>query len=270
LGKTQLEEHEIIVTEENLPIKQKHYPISPTILKLVYDELSRMLSLGVIEESNSSWSSPVALVRKGTNNGLCLHVLNVNHLTTKYAYPLPHIEGLLSRLQDTLYISAIDLKDAGKEFTREDSVHSTWETVVSTYSNGFLAYVMWYSECMQRTPPYSPVTNSNTNNVIDLIFDNNSIQQNSDASTRTINTRTLYFNEHLSTSKEILVCAVKLPPFWSNCPYTWFIQAEVESASKGVTQDATKYELILIALSQKIITSVIDLIRNPPATNKYE
>jgi len=41
----------IEVTNEGLPIKQRHYPISPAKQKLVYAELDRMLGLGVIEES---------------------------------------------------------------------------------------------------------------------------------------------------------------------------------------------------------------------------
>jgi len=71
-----------------------------------------MLGQGVIEESNSSWSSPVTLEQKGPKNRLCLDARKVNSRTIKDGYPLPHIECLLSRLQETYYISAIDLKDA--------------------------------------------------------------------------------------------------------------------------------------------------------------
>jgi len=46
LGKTSLEQHIIEVT--NLPIKQRHYKISPAKQKLVYAELDCMLGLGVI------------------------------------------------------------------------------------------------------------------------------------------------------------------------------------------------------------------------------
>jgi len=71
-----------------------------------------MLGLGVIKESNISWSSPVTLVQKGPKNRLCLDARKVNSRTIKDAYPLPYIEGLLSRLQEAYYISATDLKDA--------------------------------------------------------------------------------------------------------------------------------------------------------------
>jgi len=91
------------VTNEDLPIKQRHYPVSPAKQKLVYAELDRMLGLGVIKESNISWSSPVTLVKKGQKNRLCLDARKVNSRTIKDAYPLPYIEGLLSRLQEAYY-----------------------------------------------------------------------------------------------------------------------------------------------------------------------
>lgn len=111
LGKTHLEEH-VIDTEGAVPIKQKHYPVSPAIQKLMHTELDRMLELGVIEESNSPWNSPVVLVRKPGKVRLCLDSRKVNQVTKKDAYPLPHIDGLLGRLQNTRVISSIDLKDA--------------------------------------------------------------------------------------------------------------------------------------------------------------
>jgi len=96
----------------------------------VYAELDCMLGLCVIEESNSSWSSPVTLMRVARK---------VNFRTIKDAYPLPHIEGLLSRL--TYYISAIDLIDAfwqiplRNQRQRENRVYSARQATVSVYSH---------------------------------------------------------------------------------------------------------------------------------------
>lgn len=111
LGKTHLVEHHID-TGDAMPVKQRHWPYSPAMQSLVYAEVDRMLELGVIEESESPWSSPVILVRKPGKVRLCLDSRKVNALTKKFAYPLPHMEGLLSRLSDTHYISSVDLKDA--------------------------------------------------------------------------------------------------------------------------------------------------------------
>lgn len=111
LGKTDVLEH-TIYTGDSEPVKQRHYPYSPNVQKLVFEEVNRMLQLGVIERCNSAWNSPVCLVRKPGKNRLCLDSRAVNAVTKKDAYPLPHIEGLLSRLEDTHYISSVDLKDA--------------------------------------------------------------------------------------------------------------------------------------------------------------
>jgi len=61
-----------------------------------------MLCLGVIEETNSSWSSPVTLVQKGPKNRLCLDARKVNSRTIKDGYPQPHIEGLFEAHIDML------------------------------------------------------------------------------------------------------------------------------------------------------------------------
>jgi len=43
------------VTNEDLPINQRHYPTSPAKQNLVNAELDRMIGLGGIEERNTSW-----------------------------------------------------------------------------------------------------------------------------------------------------------------------------------------------------------------------
>lgn len=111
LGKTNVLSHSIN-TNDSKPVKQRHYPVSPAVEKEMYSELDRMLALGVIEESNSPWNSPVVMVRKHCGKArLCLDSRGINNLTVKDAYPLPIIDGILSRLGDTFYISSIDLKD---------------------------------------------------------------------------------------------------------------------------------------------------------------
>lgn len=112
LGKTSLLEHDIDVGDAK-PIKQRYYRISPAVQKDLDAVIERMLSMDVIEESNSPWCSPVVLVKKSNGQPrLCLDSRKLNLVTKKDAYPLPVIDGLLSRLHDTKFISCIDLKDA--------------------------------------------------------------------------------------------------------------------------------------------------------------
>lgn len=63
LGRTSLINHKIDVGDAT-SIKQRHYPVSPAIEKIMFKEIDRMFALGVIEPSTSSWSSPMRLVVK--------------------------------------------------------------------------------------------------------------------------------------------------------------------------------------------------------------
>jgi len=65
-----------------------------------------MLRLGVIEESESAWSSPIVMVTKPGKVRISLDCSKVNSFTEKDAYPLPQINGILSRLPRAEYISS--------------------------------------------------------------------------------------------------------------------------------------------------------------------
>ncbi|XP_059223172.1 uncharacterized protein LOC131996977 [Stomoxys calcitrans] len=120
LGKTNVICH-TINTGGATPIKQRHFPVSPAIEKLIYEELDRMLAMGVIEESTSPWSSPIVLHRKPGKNRLCLDSRKLNAVTEGDAYPLPHIDGILSRLPKAEFISSLDLKDAFWQIPLDES-----------------------------------------------------------------------------------------------------------------------------------------------------
>ncbi|XP_067614213.1 uncharacterized protein PIP4K isoform X3 [Eurosta solidaginis] len=55
LGRTSLLRHEIDVGEAKA-IKQRFYPVSPAVEKLMYQDVNRMLKLGVTEKSQSPWT----------------------------------------------------------------------------------------------------------------------------------------------------------------------------------------------------------------------
>lgn len=111
LGRTEWLTHNID-TGESPPIKQRHYPYSPAIQKKLEEAIDRMLTEGIIQESESGWNSPITPVIKPGKVRLCLDARKLNSVTKPFAYPLPNIGGLLSRLGETVYISSVDLKDA--------------------------------------------------------------------------------------------------------------------------------------------------------------
>ncbi|KAH8285505.1 hypothetical protein KR054_010176, partial [Drosophila jambulina] len=112
LGKTTVEMHRIHLVEGAEPFKDRHYPQSPAMQEIVWAEVDKMLELGVIEVSESPWSNRTTVVRRPDKNRFCLDARKLNQLTVKDAYPLPSIEGILSRIEQTHFISSVDLKFA--------------------------------------------------------------------------------------------------------------------------------------------------------------
>lgn len=57
---------------------------------------------------------------------------------------------------------------------------------------------------------------------------------------------------------------LKLPPFWNNCPESWFIVAEAQFRASNITTENRRYTHLLASLTPDIIQQVRDLIQNPP------
>lgn len=111
LGCTNLVQHEI--TTQATPIKQRYYPVNPKVQIHLDKELDQMLEAGIVEPSNSPWSSPVLLVKKP--NGTFRFVVDyrkLNAVTKRDAYPLPYVNSILDKLRNSRYLSSIDLKSA--------------------------------------------------------------------------------------------------------------------------------------------------------------
>lgn len=129
LGRASGIEHTIVTNSP--PIKQRYYPVSPAMQCILNKELDRMLALGVVEKSNSPWSSPVLLVPKKDNTyRFCVDYRKLNAVTVKDAYPLPFINNILDRLRDAQYLTSLDIKSAYWQIPiAEDSRHYTAFTV---------------------------------------------------------------------------------------------------------------------------------------------
>ena len=69
-----------------------------------------MLAIGIIQESNSAWSSLTVLVKKkdGTTR-FCIDYQRLNQVTKVDAYPLPHIEDSLYTLSGARFFCSLDL-----------------------------------------------------------------------------------------------------------------------------------------------------------------
>jgi len=108
-GRTTLAEHKITLTT-NEPIRVKQYPLPYNTKQDIQKEVEVMLSLDVIEPSESPYSSPVVIVRKkdGTNR-FCVDFRMLNKSTIFDAEPMPNTDEIFSRLAGSKYFTKIDL-----------------------------------------------------------------------------------------------------------------------------------------------------------------
>ena len=70
-----------------------------------------------------------------------------------------------------------------------------------------------------------------------------------------------------SQSSHLYAVALKLPTFWPDSCESWFNNAESQFHLKNITSSVTKFHHVVASLPQNEINNVVDLIRNPSATD---
>lgn len=68
---------------------------------------------------------------------------------------------------------------------------------------------------------------------------------------------------------EICRVAARIPPFNPGRPDLWFTQIESQFIVAGITQEDTKYHIVVGHIDSKAVEPIADLITNPPTINKY-
>jgi hypothetical protein len=97
-------------TGDARPIRQPPRRLPLAKQAQVNGMLEDMKRKGVIEESDSPWSSPVVLVRKKDGNlRFCVYYRRLN-VTKKDCFPLPRIDDTLDTPAGAKWFSTLDLK----------------------------------------------------------------------------------------------------------------------------------------------------------------
>lgn len=110
MGRTSLTRHRIH-TGDSPPIHCPSNRIPQARKEEVRKLLEDMLGKGVIQPSDSPWSSPIVLARKKDGSvRFCVDYRKVNSVTRKDAYPLPRIDDTLDTLAGSKLFSTLDLK----------------------------------------------------------------------------------------------------------------------------------------------------------------
>ena len=109
LGRATKIQHNID-TGNSCPITSRAYRVSQFERKLIAEKVSKMLKNGVIQLSNSPWSSPVVLVKKKSGEyRFCIDYRRLNAVSKRDVYPLPRIDDVFDRLAGANYFSTLDL-----------------------------------------------------------------------------------------------------------------------------------------------------------------
>ena len=112
------------------PIKQNPYRVNPKKLEFLKKELGYMLEHGIIEPSQSNWSSPCILVPK--NDGsyrFCTDYRKVNSVTTSDSYSISRVEDCIDRIGCMKHVTKLDL------------LKGYWQVPITTAAKKILAFV---------------------------------------------------------------------------------------------------------------------------------
>ena len=109
LGRCDIIQHSIN-TGTAFPVRQPARRIPFGKRNVEQEEIMKMLDRGVLEPSNSPWSSPVVLVTKKDGSiRFCVDYRVLNSLTVKDAYPIPRVDECLDALSGSKWYSSMDL-----------------------------------------------------------------------------------------------------------------------------------------------------------------
>lgn len=136
--------------EDTNPVNLRPYRYY-VVQKNVVDKLVRdMLEQGIIQHNNSSFSSPIVLVRKKDGSWrLCVDYRRLNQNTVKDSFPIPLIEDQMDELGGSAVFSKLDLR-SGYHQLRMD-LGEEYKTAFKTRSGHFEYLVMPFS--ISNVPP---------------------------------------------------------------------------------------------------------------------
>ena len=110
---------------------------APFALRAKIDELvQEMIDSGIVQPSNSPWSSPVVLGKKKDGSvRFCVDYRKLNQITKLDEFPLPRIDDTLNLLSDAMYFMTLDLASGYWQVAMEP--RSQEKTAFSTYAGHY-------------------------------------------------------------------------------------------------------------------------------------
>ena len=145
LSSTDLVQHHI-ETGDVKPIRQHPRRIPFALREKVDEMVQDMLEQGVIQHSQSPWSSPIVLVAKrdGTTR-FCVDYRKLNSVTKMDVFPLPRIDDSIDILSHSRYFSTLDLRSGYWQVKM--APESVEKTAFATHSGLYEFVVMPFGLC---------------------------------------------------------------------------------------------------------------------------
>ena len=108
-GTTDCVEHHIEL-QHNKPIKMRPYPLPLLSHDIIDREITNMLRMNIIQESDSPYAAPIVLVKKKDGKDrFCLDYRRLNSITIGNATPVPDQVRIFSKLSLANFFTKIDL-----------------------------------------------------------------------------------------------------------------------------------------------------------------
>jgi hypothetical protein len=126
-------DHSIPLIPDAKPVNLRPYRYNPALKDEIEAQVAEMLQSGVIQHSQSAFSSPALLVRKKDGTWrLVIDYRQLNAITVKSTYPMPVIDELLDELSGAKWFSKLDLRagyhqirmKAGEEYKTAFQTHT--------------------------------------------------------------------------------------------------------------------------------------------------
>lgn len=112
LGKCNLIDYEIRLLD-NEPVRKAPYQLNPMRMEILNQKIKKMLEEGIIEKSNSNYSSPCFLVsKKDGGHRVVVDFRSLNRKIALDATPLPNIENMFHWFHGAKYFSVLDLNQS--------------------------------------------------------------------------------------------------------------------------------------------------------------